>query len=118
MKIQSISDIITNSSSEVFICSCNNPKKLAKEVQEFINTLMEMLGYPKDDYYYSGATVTVAKSDGEINGWGYPYNKGNLLIESNGENSIPWNVIQILEELEYFPVFKGKITNVKRYHLG
>ena len=117
MKIKSISDIITNSSSEVFICSCNNPKKLAKEVREFIDTLMKTLGYQKDNYY-SGATVTVAKSDGEIDGWGYLYNKGDLLIESNGENSIPYHIVEILEDLAWIPAFEDKINHVERHHLG
>ena len=117
--IQSVSDLITNSSSEVFICSVDstNTAALRIEIQEFINTLMEVLGFEGDDYY-TGATVTIADSDGEIDGWGYKYKKGDILIESYDDNSIPWSIIAVLEDLQYLPKFEGRITDVERHHLG
>lgn len=119
LKIQSINDLITNSSSEVFICSTeSNPEITRDEIQEFIDTLMDVLGYGDNDEFYIGANITVAEEDGVISGWAYPYKKGDILIESKDDNSIPWNIMDILGDLQYIPVFEHKITNVERYHLG
>lgn len=117
--IQSVSDLITNSSSEVFICQVdtNDTEKLRSEIESLINTLMETLGYEGDDYY-TGATVEIADEDGEVEGFGYKYKKGDILIWSNEENSIPWNIMEILGDLEYLPKFEDKVTDVERHHLG
>lgn len=117
--IQSVSDLITNSSSEVFICQVdtNDTEKLRSEIASLINTLMETLGYEGDDYY-TGATVEIADEDGEVEGFGYKYKKGDLLIWSNEENSIPWNIMDILRDLNYLPKFEDKVTDVERHHLG
>lgn len=117
--IQSVSDLITNSSSEVFICSVDsvNTKALKSEIESLINTLMEALGYVDDDYY-TGAVVEIADKDGIIEGWGYKYKKGDILIWSNEENSIPWNIMEILEDLDCLPKFEDKVADVERHHLG
>ena len=118
IRVQSVSDIITNSSSEVFICTTNgNQDELATEVQEFIDTLMKVLGYENDEFY-TGATVEVAKEDGKVEDFGYKYNKGDLLIWSKDENSIPWNIVGILEDLDILPKFEDNISDVTRHHLG
>ena len=117
--IQSVSDLITNSSSEVFICSVNSTdtEALRAEIQEFIDTLMEVLGFEGDDYY-SGAEVEIADSDGVVDGWGYEYKKGDILIWSRDDNSIPWSIVNILEDLKYLPKFEKRVTDVERHHLG
>lgn len=117
--IQSVSDLITNSSSEVFICSVNSAdtEALRAEIDEFIETLMETLGFVGSDYY-TGATVEIAEEDGDVDGFGYKYKKGDILIWSNGENSIPWDIMEILGDLNYIPKFEDKITDVERHHLG
>lgn len=117
--IQSVSDLITNSSSEVFICQVdtNDTEALKSEIESLINTLMETLEYVNDDYY-TGAVVEIADEDGVIEGWNYKYKKGDILIWSREENSIPWNIMEILGDLEYLPKFEDKVTNVERHHLG
>lgn len=117
--IQSVSDLITNSSSEVFICQVDtdDTEKLRSEIESLINTLMETLGYEGDDYY-TGATVEIADRDGIVEGWDYKYKKGDILIWSRDDNSIPWNIVQILEYLDYLPKFEDKVTDVERHHLG
>lgn len=119
IKIQSVSDIITNSSSEVFICSTSgDPNEIANEVRQFLEDLMDLTGYSGDEYY-EGADVTVASHDGEIYDWGeVSYKEGDILIESVTDNSIPYGIMMILEDLEYTPRFEGKITSVTRHHLG
>lgn len=117
--IQSVSDLITNSSSEVFICQVNtsDTEALKSEIESLINTLMEALGYVNDDYY-TGAVVEIADEDGVIEGWNYKYKKGDILIWSREENSIPWNIIDILGDLDCLPKFEDKVTDVERHHLG
>lgn len=117
--IQSVSDLITNSSSEVFICQVdtNDTEALKSEIESLINTLMEALGYVNDDYY-TGAVVEIADEDGEVEDFGYRYKKGDILIWSREENSIPWNIMDILGDLDYFPKFENKVTDVERHHLG
>lgn len=117
--IQSVSDLITNSSSEVFICQVDtsDTEALKSEIESLINTLMEALGYVNDDYY-TGAVVEIADEDGVIEGWNYKYKKGDILIWSREENSIPWNIIDILGDLDCLPKFEDKVTDVERHHLG
>lgn len=117
--IQSVSDLITNSSSEVFICQVDtsDTEALKSEIESLINTLMEALGYVNDDYY-TGAVVEIADEDGVIEGWDYKYKKGDILIWSREENSIPWNIIDILGDLDCLPKFEDKVTDVERHHLG
>lgn len=115
--IQSVSDLITNSSSEVFIChvDTNDTEALKSEIESLINTLMEALGYVNDDYY-AGAVVEIADEDGVIEGW--KYKKGNIIIWSREENILPWNIIDILGDLDCLPKFEDKVTDVERHHLG
>lgn len=117
--IQSVSDLITNSSSEVFICQVdtNDTEAMKSEIESLINTLMEALGYVNDDYY-TGAVVEIADEDGVIEGWNYKYKKGDILIWSREENSIPWNIMDILGDLDCLPKFEDKVTDVERHHLG
>lgn len=117
--IQSVSDLITNSSSEVFICQVDtsDTEALKSEIESLINTLMEALGYVNDDYY-TGAVVEIADEDGVIEGWNYKYKKGDILIWSREENSIPWNIVDILGDLDCLPKFEDKVTDVERHHLG
>lgn len=117
INIQSISDLITNSSSEVFICSVSgDPNSVRDDLQEFLDELMQLLGY--DGYDYAGAEVYVVDSDGRDKWYDYSWKEGNVLIESRGDNSIPSIVMETLLELNYVPRFENKITNVERHHLG
>lgn len=111
MKIQSISSIITNSSSEVFIISTNNHE----EVIQFLAEVCDVLGYNFDTI----ACTTSATRDGAIEGWeSIQYSKGDLIIESAWENSIPWLLMDLISNLDCLPKAEKVITNVKRHHLG
>lgn len=115
INIQSISDIITNSSSEVFVCSVNgDPSLISDEIQELIDSLIENLGYDND----YGATVYVADEDYTDEWYNYSWKKGDVIIESLGDNSIPFSVMEILSDLKWTPRFDNIITDVQRHHLG
>jgi len=111
--IQSISDIITNSSSEVFIIDSNKHQLIAKLIKE----ICEVFGYDMNKIMeFESAT-----KDGKINGWDIKYKKGNLLIHSSDENSIPNIIMTLIEELkwDWSPrVQEMNIKDVRRKHLG
>ena len=111
--IQSISDIITNSSSEVFIIDSNKHRLVAKLIEE----ICEVFGYDMNKIM-EFESVT---KDGKIDGWDIKYKKGNLLIHSSDENSIPSIIMTLIEELkwDWSPRVKEmNIKNVRREHLG
>lgn len=111
--IQSISDIITNSSSEVFIIDSNKHQLIS----QFLKEICELFGYDVNEIM-EFESVT---KDGKIEGWDIKYKKGNLLIHSSGENSIPSIIMTLIEELEWDYSEKVKAMNIKeirRKHLG
>lgn len=113
-KIQSMSDIITNSSSEVFIVNTDNHEK----VINFIKDVCEVCGWNTEDLMcFESADI-----DGSVEGWtDINYKKGDLLIYSAGDNAIPYYIMEIIEELPYLnaPALNGAdVTKVKRRHLG
>lgn len=109
--IQSISDIITNSSSEVFIIDSNRHQL----VSQFLKEICEVFGYDINRIMeFESAT-----KDGKI--WDIKYKKGNLLIHSSNENSIPSIIMTLIEELAWDYSEKVKEMNIKsvrREHLG
>lgn len=112
-KIQSISDIITNSSSEVFIIDVDNHDSL----KEFIADVCDVFGWDVDDLMTFESTT----QDGEISGWDIEYKADSLLIWSREDNSIPWAIMAIIEELPWTHAPAMSHINVKsvdRHHLG
>ena len=108
--IQSFSDIITNSSSEVFVISTNKHA----EVAEFISNVCDLFGVDMDDImYYNSATYN------EVVGYNLKCKKGDLVIRSTYDNSIPVVIMNIIEDLDYST--KGEelgVREVNREHLG
>ena len=113
MKIRSITDVITNSSSEVFIIKRNKKynqpfdpmslvEKVCKVLRLDINSLM---------------TWEIAKKDGEaVKGWKETKcKKGDLIVRSVGDNSIPYVIMALMEDLSQFDKSAGDINRV---HLG
>lgn len=113
IKIQSISDIITNSSSEVFIIDADNHDKLI----EFISDICNVFGLDVNDLM----TFESPAQDGNISGWNIEYKADSLLIWSQGENSIPWSIMAIIEELPWTQspaISQINVKSVNRHHLG
>lgn len=113
--IQSFSDIITNSSSEVFIINSNNNEKLII----FIQDICEHLGYNISkimDPYIADENGSIIYGE-EI----YRYKKGDLIINSTYDNSIPFIIWQLLCGLSWNkpPIINDiDIKDVTRIHLG
>lgn len=113
--IQSVTDLITNSSSEVFIIHASEPS--LKEIEETIRKVFEICGEDIDECL----TFEYADEDGSDNGWDYDWKKGDLIIHSTGDNSIPY---YLMEFIESYPRSTNKYDNeigywdVQRHHLG
>lgn len=110
-KIQSVSDIITNSSSEVFIIDSKNHDKITT----FLKDVCDLFGW---DVYDLMEFDSVTR-DGDVDG--HKYKKGNLLIWSTGDNSIPSVIMDIIEDIRwnYIPAIEDvKVKDLKRIHLG
>lgn len=113
--IQSISDIITNSSSEVFIIQTDNAERL----KQFFEELLEHLGYNLHDIMYMQIMDEVGKID-HYDEY-IPYSPGDLCIESATDNSIPSFLMDMISYLQYYkpPIIKDiTITDVDKMHLG
>jgi len=113
--IQSISDIITNSSSEVFIIDSDNNEK----IMSFLQDVCEHFGYNMSDVM----EMYIADKDGSVVWYDEIryYNKGNLIIDSVSDNSIPHLIWYLLDNLSWCkpPTVEDiNIKDVTRIHLG
>lgn len=110
-KIQSISDIITNSSSEVFIIDSKQHDKIA----EFLKDLCNVCGID----FYNIMEFISATSNGDF--YGVKYKKGNFIITTTYDNSIPGAILNFIENLVWsnIPALEDiEIKNIQRHHLG
>lgn len=113
IKIQSISDIITNSSSEVFIIDSDQNDKIIT----FIKDVCDICGWNANGIM----TFETADCDGSIPYWDVSYKKGNLIIRSCSDNSIPYIIMELISDLRWMnpPTLDGvEIKQVNRQHLG
>lgn len=114
IKIQSISDIITNSSSEVFVVKTNKHAEVAKLLED----ICDVLGIKIHEII----EFVSATEHGKDHDFGFKWNKGDLLIYSADENSIPYPLMQLIENLNWFGINSKvdalNIKDIKRHHLG
>ena len=111
--IQSFSDIITNSSSEVFVIESKDHER----IKTFLADVCEVFGWDVNDLM----TFESVEEDGEVEGWDSTYKAGNLLIWSTDDNSIPSIIMEIISDMkwDYIPALKDvTISDVTREHLG
>lgn len=111
--IQSFSDIITNSSSEVFVIESKDHER----IKTFLADVCEVFGWNVNDLM----TFESVEEDGEVEGWDSTYKAGNLLIWSTDDNSIPSIIMEIISDMkwDYIPALKDvTISDVTREHLG
>lgn len=129
-KIHSCLDIITNSSTELFVC---NKKKELSEVKEILIEIIE--GWKKicksdpdyefefefdkmfdEPYIYTRENYEIDKAnfknEAEFARWSYGYeieeNIGRIIIRSQTDNSIPYELWDKIND----------IFDAKNYHLG
>jgi hypothetical protein len=120
--IQNISDVITNSSSEIFICQTDNPDEVAETIKEVLTSVYDNLKKARscsgkntlslyEENLDDILSISIADDDYTDASWGYSYKKGDIIIESEYDNSIP----SILMDFIYEFFAWDKVT---RRHLG
>lgn len=112
--IQSISDIITNSSSEVFIIDSDNNEK----IMSFLQDICEHFGYNISEIM----SMYIADEDGSVVWFDevHRYKKGDLVIDTTYDNSIPYIIYHLLDNLSWNkpPIIEDINIDVTRIHLG
>lgn len=114
LKIQSIGDLITNSSSEVFVIKGGLLSEaivcIVKELSKtWINAKQSDWIKNLDDML----EVEIAGSSFEDHSWKYSYEKGDVVIYSTEDNSIPYDVMEAFEA-----IFNSLGVKWTRRHLG
>lgn len=125
LKIQSIADVITNSSSEIFVIQ--DPKNLEGTLESYegflhaIKSYCDMFlekehaeeSYMNTDSWEDCFEVSIADFKYYDHDYNYGYYPGDLLVESISDNTIPWEVMDYIEESA-----EAHGYQCKRRHLG
>lgn len=120
--VQNISDIITNSSSEIFICKSDNAEQTVELLKEVLTNVYENYKKARDHagsntYSYYGEslsdilTISIANRDEHDDYFNYQIKKGDVIIESTDDNSIPVIIMDFISEFFSW-------NNINRVHLG
>ena len=121
LKIQSISDVITNSSSEIFIVKfvIDTTDEEREEIRNSINEGLEGLckvdGLDAGEVYEEPYIAENHVHDGFYN---YNINEGDVVIETAGDNSMPYWMMEWLSEYAYKKDEHNVIDRIDRRHLG
>ena len=116
MKILSYSDVITNSSSEVFVIHAKPEfqDEVNDEIPEFLTEICKTLGYDVSDImqFHISPEKQIDKN------YFYYQAKNDLVIYSNGDNSIPGFLMDLIDDLPWIPKFKDKFQGCYAEDLG
>ena len=107
--IQNISDVITNSSSEIFICKSDNAEHTIELLEEVLSSVYENYKKARDHagsntYSYYGdslsdiLTMYIANNDEYNSDYNYHIKRGDIIIESTDDNSIPSIIMDFIHE--------------------
>lgn len=116
MKILSISDVITNSSSEVFVIHSKPEfqEQINEEIPELLKEMCDLVGLD----IYDIMSFEVAEESEIDSDWQYYTAKRDLLINSCSDNSIPDWLMRFIEDLPYLPKFEDKFSGYYAEDLG
>ena len=116
MKILSISDVITNSSSEVFIIHAKPEfqDEINQEIPEFLKEVCDIFEEDIEDMLYTEISDETYIDEE----WYYYVHKNDLLIHSNSDNTIPDWLMNIIDDLPWINKFKDKFQGYYAKDLG
>lgn len=115
-------DIITNSSSEMFVCDTDKTVEAVEEILQGLYNLlyggrdfredMTVGKITEDDfyvfYYYQNHMWRGTPNESKMNEAWENFDKNRIVIASTSDNSIPFSLFEIIEET----------FNAEREHLG
>jgi len=115
IKIHSFIDVITQRSTELFICDTDKTVEFVREVlQSYLNAINTMFD-ENDPWYYSNidqiCNIYYGSTKDALDGWADYYSSdldNALIIEGTSDNSIPYEMWEFINE-----TFNGN-----NYHLG
>ena len=116
MKVLSISDVITNSSSEVFIIHAK--PEFQEEINEEIPEVLRLICDLFEEDINEMMEFEVSDETYIDDGWYYYVHKGDLLIHSTTDNSIPGWLMDVISDLNYTKKFKDKFSGYYAEDLG
>ncbi len=116
MKIISISDVITNSSSEVFVIHSKPEfqEEINEEIPEFLKNICEVAELNIDEIM----EFDVSDETYIDEGWYYYVNEKDLVIYSVSDNTIPSWLMDLIDSINYLPKFKDKFSGYYAKDLG
>lgn len=115
-KIISYSDVITNSSSEVFVVHAKPEfqEEINKEIPEFLQQICDFSGSDINEMM----DFNVSDNSHINEDWYYYVNKGDLIITSVDDNTIPSWMIDLIDSINFLPKFKDKFGGYYSNDLG
>lgn len=116
MKIISFSDVITNSSSEVFVIHAKPEfqDEINQEIPQFLRELCNLFDEDADEMMdFSVSDETYIDES-----WYYYVHKNDLLIHSTGDNSIPGWLMDLITDFAYIEKFRDKFSGYYAEDLG
>ena len=116
MKILSISDVITNSSSEVFIIHAKPEfqDEINQEIPEFLKEVCDIFEEDIEDMLYTEISDETYIDEE----WYYYVHKNDLIIHSNSDNTIPQWLMEIIDNLPWTNKFRDKFQGYYAKDLG
>ena len=116
MKILSISDVITNSSSEVFIIHAKPEfqDEINQEIPEFLKEVCDLFEEDIEDMLYTEISDETYIDEE----WYYYVHKNDLIIHSNSDNTIPQWLMEIIDNLPWTNKFRNKFQGYYAEDLG
>ena len=116
MKILSVSDVITNSSSEVFIV--HSKPEFQDSINEEVPELLKKICEAVEEDIEEMLCCLVSPVTGVNKDWGYYYNEKDLIIESISDNSIPGWLMDFIQEIPYLSKFRDRFYGYYAEDLG
>ena len=116
MKILSISDVITNSSSEVFVV--HSKPEFQDSINEEVPELLKKICEAVEEDINEMLCCSVSPTTGIDKDWGYYYNEKDLIIESINDNSIPGWLMDFIQEIPYLSKFRDRFYGYYAEDLG
>jgi hypothetical protein len=103
-------DLITNSSSELFVCNTDKSVDMVESLlRKMLDLHNEIHGTSRHfDDCFGGVYVATDHLKSLANSYDFSFTKGQIIIESQGDNSIPYELFDMIESA----------FEARRHHLG